>query len=325
MVRPAPFRERADSVRPGDLRGPFDGQVIDAETGRPIPDAQVLASWTFVEGYALLAPAAWREHIVVTDATGRYQIPRLAEVPRGGSARLGDFHLVVYKRGYIAWRSDRRFEDFGPRADFAQRKQEVRLERWRSDISHVRHLRYLGGGPTLQALTKWEVAEAAAELSGVKPEDRPVPPTVALLDATPFLLPDDVKQVTGYQGEFEVRKLNDEPTSTEYDSVHLRAKGAKESFDVAARVWKLDVGEAQAHYGRLVAELPNVKETNEVGDRSLRATQQDILGAAFLDGRRGYVVMVQCGNSLCPTHEKVVGIARRIKDRIDQQATGGQP
>lgn len=328
MVRPATFRLRPDSVRPGDLRGPFDGQVVDAESDRPVTGAQVYASWAFVDGYGLTAPAAWHEHLATTDETGHYHIPRLGDLPRGGSLRLSEFHLVIYKRGYVAYRSDRRFEDFGPRTDFTQQHHEVRLDRWRSDISHARHLRYIGGGATLAELTRWEVADAAAELAGRGPTEpvgptgptgptQPLEPAEPPLDAARFLAADDVSKVTGYQGAFETGDLGDEPASPEYDSVHLRAKGQPEAYDVAARMWRLSPAEATAHYGRLLTELPGVKETNEVGDKSLRAAQGDILGAAFLDAKRGFVVLVQCGASQCKTHDQAVDVARKIRDKIE--------
>ena len=95
----------------------------------------------------LHGPVAAPWALVETDADGRYRIGRLADPP--ASTRLTRFTVVIYKRGYVAYRSDRRFDDFGPRTDFTQTHHEVRLERWRSDISHVRHLRYIGGGPTL--------------------------------------------------------------------------------------------------------------------------------------------------------------------------------
>lgn len=337
LVRPAPFRAQPDSVDGGDLRGPFDGRVIDAETDRPVAGAQVYATWSFVAGYGLTAPAGWHEHLTVTDAGGRYVVPKLKKLPRGvGGARLAAFHLVVYKRGYVAYRSDRRFDDFGPRTDFTQKRHEVRLERWRSDISHVKHLRYVGGGETMAELTKWEVPEAAAELAG-----RPSPgePTVVgptgpdeperpALDAAPLLTPDDVAAATGHKGAFDVGDLGDEPASPEYDSVHLRARDLDETYDVAARVWRLPLDEAPKHFKRLLDELPNVKQTNELGDASLRAVspQGDILGAAYLDAKRGFVVLVQCGASTCTSGDAAVKVLEKVKAHIDAAfPVGGQP
>jgi hypothetical protein len=328
QVRPAPFRARPDSVEPGDLRGPFDGKVIDSETDRPIAGAQVYAVWSFIDGTGFIGPAGYAEHLGTTDAEGRYVVPELAKEPPPG-ARLGGFRLVVFKRGYVAYRSDRRFEDSGPRLDFTQRRQEVRLERWRSDISHVKHLRYIGGGATLAELTRWEVPEAAAELGG-----RPAPDTAVArgdgegpklrpagppLPAQQLLVPADIAEVTGFTGEFDVSDLGDEPPSPQYNSVHLRAKNQGEAYDVAARVWHVSADESDALFTKLTKELPGVKEGDELGDRSLRAVsaEGDILGFAFVDKSRGVVLLVQCGASQCKSGDTVFAIAKRMKERAD--------
>jgi hypothetical protein len=325
-VRPAPFRVRPDSVEPGDLRGPFDGRVIDAETERPIAGAQVYAVWSFVDGTGFTGPAGYAEHLGVTNAEGRYAVPELAKEPPPG-ARLGGFRLVVFKRGYVAYRSDRRFEDLGPRLDFTQRRQEVRLTRWRSDISHVKHLRYVGGGATLAELTRWEVPEAAAELAGKAPPGTAVaegetprgPVAGPPLPAQQLLVPADIAEVTGFTGEFVISDLGDEPASPQYNSVHLRAKNQGEAFDVAARVWHVGADEADQLFSKLSKELPGVKQTEELGDRSLRAVspQGDILGFAFVDKTRGVVILVQCGASQCRSGDSVLAIAKRMKERAD--------
>src|SRR5262245_4482469 len=84
LVRPAPFRARPDSVAMGDLRGPFDGQVVDAETGRPVGGALVHATWSFVSGTGLISPDGYGEWLGSTDSNGRYRVPRLDAVPRDG-------------------------------------------------------------------------------------------------------------------------------------------------------------------------------------------------------------------------------------------------
>jgi hypothetical protein len=326
-IRPAPFRQRPDSVAPGDLRGPFDGRVLDDETGRPVAGAQVYAVWSYVDGFAFNAPAGYKEWLGSTDAEGRYDVPRLDAPPRG--KRLAAFRLTIFKRGYVAYRSDRRFEDMGPRLDFTQRRHEVRLERWRSDISHVKHLRYVGGGGAMAELTRWEVPEAAAELGGKpvavakgpdqKKPDEPVKPAGPPLPAQKLLLPTDVKDITGFDGGFDVSDLGDETPSPQYNSVHLRAKNKTEDWDIAARIWHLPPADAEALYGRLIKELPGVKETNELGDHSLRAVSDagDILGVAFLDKTRGVVVLVQCGASQCKNGDMAVNLAKRVKERTD--------
>ncbi|MBI4509415.1 MAG: carboxypeptidase regulatory-like domain-containing protein [Deltaproteobacteria bacterium] len=325
-VRTAPFHERPDTVVPGDLRGPMNGTVVDADSGRPIAGALVYASWAFVAGNGLNAPSGHQEYVGMTSASGNYEVPRLALRPKARGARLSDFYLVIYKKGYVGYRSDRRFEDFSTRTEFAQKGHKVELARWRSDFSHVRHLRYLGGGPAIAALTDWELPEAAAELDQGRPRAEGAPRAETksederrLLNAAALLTPEDVKRVTGYAGVLDVGRLGNEPPSEEHDSVHLRARNQPEAYDIALRVWKLSLGDAQSHFGSLLADLPNAAAKDEIGDRSLRAISPDgnILGLAFLDAKKGVVVLLSCGSSQCRSHDNVFVLARIVKERLD--------
>ncbi|HKE16127.1 MAG TPA: hypothetical protein VKB80_14725 [Kofleriaceae bacterium] len=333
QVRPAPFRARPDSVNPGSLLGPFDGKVVDAVGGDPVAGALVYATWSFQSGTGMQAPSGFREAVASTDANGRYKVASFDDtdgprVPRG--ARVSDFYLVIYKRGYVAYRSDRRFDDLGPRMDFAQRQNLVRLEKWRSDYSHVRHLRYVGGGPAIAALTRWEVQEAAAELSGIKAGPRVAADLVVQsgggLAASQVLSEQDLRSITGFDGNFETGPLNDEPDTDLYSSQHFRALGQPESFDVAVRVWKLDPAAAQDRYSELLTTLPNVKETNEIADRSMRATEQQIFGLGFVDAKRGVVVLMTCGQSQCKSIEVLVALGRKahenVKRTVPEEAEG---
>jgi hypothetical protein len=329
-VRPAPFRFRPDSVDPGSLLGPFDGKVVDATSGDPVAGALVYATWSLQTGSAMQAPSGFREAVTSTDSSGRYRIAELDDqdgpgVPR--RARVSDFYLVIYKRGYVAYRSDRRFDDLGPRLDFAQRQNQVRLEKWRTDHSHVRHLRYVGGGPAIAALTRWEMEEAAAELSGIKAGPRVATDLVVTggggLPASLVLSEQDLRAITRFDGTFETGPLNDEPDTDFYSSQHFRALGQPESFDVAVRVWKLDQKTAQERYVELVGSLPDAKEVNEIADRSMRATEQQIFGVGFLDERRGVVVLMTCGQSQCKSIDVLVALGRKAHENIKRTVAEG--
>jgi hypothetical protein len=314
-------------VDPGSLLGPFDGKVTDATSGDAIAGALVYATWTFQSGGGVQAPSGFREAVTSTDATGRYRVPELDDQESG--ARLADFYLVVYKRGYVAYRSDRRFDDLGPRFDFAQRQNQIRMEKWRSDYSHVRHLRYVGGGPAIAALTRWEAEEAAAELSGVKAGPRVATDLVVSagggLAASLVLNEPDIRSITGFDGAFETGPLNDEPDTNLYSSQHFRALGQPESFDVALRVWKLDSAAADERYGELLSTLPQVKEVNEIADRSMRATESQIFGVGFVDVKRGVVVLLTCGQSQCKSIDVLVALGRKAHENIERivAADGG--
>jgi hypothetical protein len=118
-----------------------------------------------------------------------------------------------------------------------------------------------------------------------------------------------------------VRDLGDEVSTPEYDSVHLQARGMPEGYDVALRMWKLPPEEAPAHFESVKRDLPGVKDTNEIGDKSLRASTANgnILGIGFLDEKRGVIVLIQCGASQCRSHETVLRIARSVRERVERE------
>lgn len=325
QVRPAPFRVRPDSVDPGSLVGPFDGKVVDARSGDPVAGALVYATWTFQTGYGLQSPAGFREASTSTDANGRYQIAAVSDMP--GGSHLTDFFLVIYKRGYVAYRSDRRFEDLGPRLDFAQHQNQARMDRWRNDYSHVRHLRYVGGGPAIATLTAWEGEEAAAELTGVKEGPRVATDLIIAgrggVSASQIVTEQDIRAMTGFDGTFETGPLNDEADTDAYSSQHFRALGQPESFDVSVRLWKLDTAAAETRYGELTESLPKVDQADEIADRSLRATEEQIHGVAYLDRGRGVVVMLTCGLSQCKSIDSLVAIGRKSYELVKKQVPEG--
>lgn len=331
-ARQATFRARPDGVQAGSLRGPFTGRVVDATTRAPVAGAMVYVSWSLVRGTGLTVAAGTREAVVSTDATGHYVVPELPSVPAG--TRLGDARLVIYKRGYVGYRSDRRFDDFGARRDFAQRDNVVALERWRPEGSHARHLRFLGGGGAIAAVTAWEAGDAIAELEpgrttapglpGVGAGDGPYIVAAQLLTAA------DIADRTRFDGQFETGPLGDEPDTSTYSSQHFKALGRPESWDIAVRMWRLGPAGAVDRYDELRAGLPSVEERDEIASRSLRATEADIYGVGFLDGQRGLVVLITCGKSQCSSTEDVAALGQIIHRRIKELwplggAAGGRP
>jgi hypothetical protein len=321
----APFVARPGSVERGDLRGPFDGQVLDADSGKPLAGATVVGSWAFEGGAGLVGPAdaAWRR--VETDADGRYRVPEVEGWPR--PARLARFTLLVYKRGWVAYRSDRRIEDASARGDFTQASNVVKLERFPSTMTHAAHLRYVGaGGPLLAELgpelheASDERAEATAERAEAVPSEGGPPPDAAVL-----LSPDELKAVTGYQGSFTTDKLGDLPSSPQYDSVHWRAVDQPEKFDAALRLFHFPPAEAERQYVKLLGEYPSAEEKNEVGDRSLRAQEGDLLAVAALDRQRGALIVFTCGAGQCHDPDTVAAIVRRMWPRLERALAGRPP
>jgi hypothetical protein len=325
-VRTAPFRVRPDAAAPGSLRGPFTGRVVDATTKAPIAGALVYASWSLERGTALPEPAGFREVVGSTDAGGNYRIAPPGDLPPG--ARITDFTLLVYKRGYVAYRSDRRFYDLGPRMDFAQTANQVLLERWRNELSHARHLRFVGSGTAVAALTQWELADASAELEGKRPsgEDlRPGREGGVYVVAAQLLTDADIKARTKYEGQFETGPLSDEPDTATYSSQHFKALGRPETWDVAIRVWRLDSAKATERYEELLTQLPGVQEKDDVASRSFVANENDIRGVGFLDGPRGVVVLITCGVNQCTSTDDTTSLAQTVHTRLKQLVPGTAP
>lgn len=328
--RVAPFRDRQDSTDAGALRGPFTGQVVDAETGSPVSGAVVYASWSFTSGYGEQLPAGARDHTTSTDEQGRYAVPEIDDVPAG--VRLSGAYLVVYKPGYVAYRSDRRFSDLGLRRDFVQRHNDVALARWRPEHSHVEHVRFIGGGEALVELTADERARAAAELAGEpilppeepeapieEPEEAPTEepePDAPPVPASELLTPELVEAVTGDSGPFEQMRLDDQPDTATYSSQHLRAEGRPEAADAALRLWAEGAAASRARFEALEASLPAAEEHDPIGDRSIVAVEPGVIAVVFADFDRGLLALLTCGAELCPTPDVAEELARGIHRQI---------
>ncbi|MBN2576895.1 MAG: hypothetical protein JXP73_20195 [Deltaproteobacteria bacterium] len=328
MVGKSPFSARPDTLESGDLLGPFDGTVCDAETERPIAGATVAGSWCFERGVGLVGPAGFREFAMETSADGRYRIPRPDDVPTGGSVRLRRFTLIVYRRGYVAYRSDFKFGSGEKRHDFSQRACKVRLDKWLPTMEHRRHLAFLGGGQAIAKAAAWEAQPASLEQEG-----RAVPPpaekqavsaapaATRMLDASPLLSAAEVRGVTGFAGEFEVGRLSDLVRSDVYDSRHFKAKGQSEAFDVGVRVWSLGPRAAEAQFEKLKGELPAATPSDEVGDRAVRARGGDVAGLAFLLRDKGLVIQVSCGTAQCTDADMVLRLARLVESHVGELAS----
>jgi hypothetical protein len=317
-IRTAPYRTRPDAAEAGSLRGPFTGRVLDATTKAPIAGALVYAAWTLERGSALPEPAGSREVVGSTDAGGNYKIGTVPSLPKG--VRVTDFTILVYKRGYVAYRSDRRFHDLGPRMDFAQGANQVLLERWRNELSHARHLRFVGSGTAVAALTQWELADASAELDGRRPSGDDVRPgrQGPYVVAAQLLSDADIKSRTKYDGQFETGPLSDEPDTAVYSSQHFKALGRPETWDVAIRLWRLDAGTATERYEELLTQLPGITEKDDLASRSFIANENDIRGVGLLDGPRGIVILLTCGASQCTSIDDASALAAGVYTKLKQ-------
>jgi hypothetical protein len=322
FIYQAGFSQRSDLARRGDLLGPYTGQVLNGGTGKPVAKALVYASWEIVRGVGFVAPGGSSVYVTHTNTDGQYTIPKLATLPSGASRAVANFRLVVYKRGYVAYRSDRVYPGDERRFDFVQLDNRVRLDRWNADQSHAKHLRFMGGGGALRKASTWEVQAAVAQIEG-RPLTTGTPggdggSKADLLDASDLLDEDDLEEATGYDGGFLVGRLKDMPRTARYDSRHFRAEGKTQRFDAAYRVWNLGPQAAERHYKKLLAAYPKAQPKDELGDRSFRSQNKDIGALVWFVKKRGVVVALTCGRNLCKTQLMLLKVAKTIHERLNQ-------
>ena len=115
------------------LTGPIRSQVLDAQTGQPVPGAIALAVWTRREGPPGLRAttlAGYRE--VEVDDQGRFILERPETLS------FSEESVTIYKPGYIAWNNLDVFPTLEPRKD-TRVPTQILLERFPPAESHVRH------------------------------------------------------------------------------------------------------------------------------------------------------------------------------------------
>lgn len=326
IVRPARFAGARDRVTDVTLEGPFDGQVVDETTAEPIQGAAVVAVWSYDQGDGLQAPSGSEVVEVKTDQAGRYRIPH-APRHRGAARplRMVSFQLVVYKRGYVGYRSDRLL-DGTPRNDFAQRHNRVQLRKWRDTDSHAQHLVFLAAPAAVAKLSAWEreaanvdlYRELGGEAAGPAPA-APGEPKAALqvLDARRLLTPEDVRRRTGYTDAFEVKELGDLARTHFYHGVHLQAVDRDEVWDVALRVWKDPPGGLAPVVETFEATLPQVKVGSEITPETWIYDSEEVRAVAFLDRDRNVGVLLTCGAMQCVDIETAIILAGFVHGNLD--------
>jgi hypothetical protein len=90
-----------------DVRGPFQGEIVDADTGQPIEGAVVVVAWTHTSNFFQDGRHEVDAREAVTDAQGRWEIPERPMPPwEGGIASalrrfyvFAPGHEVVDRRG----------------------------------------------------------------------------------------------------------------------------------------------------------------------------------------------------------------------------------
>lgn len=282
-VAQAPFRLRPDTTHFGSLFGPFDGHVLDQGTGNPISAALIIATWSFESEKGPAVPIASYSQSALTDSDGSYSFGELPSSQKR-LALLRRFTLIVYKAGYVGYRSDFRFEDRAPRPDFAQLANKIRLERMPPGESRASHLVFLGGGQPLLRAAQAELIQAALDLAERDKEttlaevetETPKTPVAEEKDATSGTLAGQLLSFADidatakggrrdYSSEPLEQNLPGDPPPGEYSGVHYRKKGQPETHDAALRVFRTSSGnEAETIWKRLQAQLkaPQLRDSS---------------------------------------------------------------
>lgn len=122
-----------------DVRGPFEGQIVDAVDGKPIAGAVVVVVWTHLMNYFEGGRREVDARETVTDAQGRWQIPeRPTRLWEGGIAGVRR-RFYVFAPGYDV-------EDPAgtPRDQYAPRESTVTtMQRLNSREERCRRLSFL--------------------------------------------------------------------------------------------------------------------------------------------------------------------------------------
>jgi hypothetical protein len=124
------------------------GQVVDAETGKPIENAAFFIHWWKETGLPGLTSGSDVETADgYTDAEGYFKIPKYSTFSK-------KYRMAIYKKGYVCWRSDYIFPTWEKRKDFKlKNKMVIKLESFRKEYSKLDHAMFtnssaLTAGPT---------------------------------------------------------------------------------------------------------------------------------------------------------------------------------
>lgn len=328
-MRPATFVGARDQITDANLVGPFDGQVVDAATSEPVADAMVVGVWAYDRGDGFIGPFGSETYSTTTDAAGRYRIAPSKLGVRASALRLVSFHVVVYKRGYLGYRSDARAEG-GARSDFSVRHNRVELRKWRENDSHAQHLLFLATPKVLRKTTVWEQDLANLDLfrqhggaGGPKLEGPGTGPTPAAkeqlwLDATAVLTPDEVRTRTHYSEAFEVEDLPDLARTDFYHGVHLRAQGRDEPWDIAYRVWRSPPGGMDPVVSTIQETMGGVKPTAEITPETWLLSAEGVHAVAFVDREAQVGVLLSCGDQQCVDLETAIILAKSLYRNLER-------
>jgi len=119
----------------------YTGTVVDAETGKPVEGAIVLVQWVKEKGLPGLAYHEVEKILEVeTDEQGGFNVAENVGISDPPT-------VVIYKKGYVAWRNDYIFPGWEKREKIDWRKiAQVQLEHFKDEYSRDEHHGFMGHG-----------------------------------------------------------------------------------------------------------------------------------------------------------------------------------
>lgn len=151
--------------KPTGCYGPMTGTVVDAETGKPIEGAVVHVEWTVTTGVPGLQSTKTYDVVEkVTDKEGTFRFWGVL------NPIVNRPLIIVYKKGYVAWRSDYIFPDYEHRKGFGwKRRNEFSLNKFTREFSHSQHISFIrtsisiNSSSKLEQVLAWEYPFASKE------------------------------------------------------------------------------------------------------------------------------------------------------------------
>jgi len=118
---------------------PIEGTVIDAETGKPIEGAVVLAEWTITKGIGLTATEPYMIIETFTDKNGKFKINAYVLNPF-----VNEPDLIIYKAGFVCWSNNFIFPNFHERKNSTwETNKKYALEKFKREYSHAEHISFM--------------------------------------------------------------------------------------------------------------------------------------------------------------------------------------
>lgn len=146
----------------------ISGTVIDAETGKPIEGAVVFVEWSKSKAKwtGLGYTETYKTVEKVTDKNGKFKVFGVF------SPFVNPPIVVIYKKGYVAWRNDYIFPLNEKRKDVRLENGYVfKIEHFKKGYSHAQHINFTRSTLSLNSSSKLDQAFSNEILLAEKERD----------------------------------------------------------------------------------------------------------------------------------------------------------